>query len=199
MSKSEMIKWLQNLKEDIGQSQHQDLWHYAEMLDEVICTIEVSEDAISREQFREQMYHRCFEVDNDPDMQKWDSGNWLRWKLFEEELESAPSVIPQVPNEDVISREYMLRALNGYGRDWQEDCEIAETIKNAPSVIPTADKLSSVGNAPSVIPKSKEGEWIDDEYGIPHCSECNCINNTVYRNYCPNCGSKMKGEGNERI
>ena len=39
MSKSEMIKWLQNLKEDIGQSQHQDLWHYAEVLDEVISTI----------------------------------------------------------------------------------------------------------------------------------------------------------------
>ena len=35
-----MIKWLQNLKKDIGQSQHQDLWHYAEMLDEVIGTIE---------------------------------------------------------------------------------------------------------------------------------------------------------------
>lgn len=40
MSKTEMIKWLQNLKKDIGQSQHQDLWHYAEMLDEVIGTIE---------------------------------------------------------------------------------------------------------------------------------------------------------------
>lgn len=37
----------------------------------------------------------------------------------------------------------------------------------------------------------KEGEWIEDEYGIPHCSKCNCINNTVYRNYCPNCGAKM--------
>ena len=48
-------------------------------------------DLISREKFREQMYHRCFEVDNDPNMQKWESGNWLRWKLFEEELDKAPS------------------------------------------------------------------------------------------------------------
>lgn len=38
-----------------------------------------------------------------------------------------------------------------------------------------------------------QGEWVKDEYDIPHCSECNCINNTVYRNYCPNCGAKMKG------
>ena len=46
MSKSEIIKWLQNLKKDIGQSQHQDLWHYAEILDEVIGKIEVSEEEI---------------------------------------------------------------------------------------------------------------------------------------------------------
>ena len=59
------------------------------------ASVEVSEDAISREQFREQMYHRCFEVDNDENMQKWDSGNWIRYKLFEEELDKAPSVMPK--------------------------------------------------------------------------------------------------------
>lgn len=37
----------------------------------------------------------------------------------------------------------------------------------------------------------KYGRWIEDEYGIPHCSECKAINNTVYRNFCPNCGAKM--------
>ena len=50
-------------------------------------------DVISREQFREQMYHRCFEVNNDSNMQKWDSGLWIRYKLFEEELEKAPSIV----------------------------------------------------------------------------------------------------------
>ena len=29
------------------------------------------------------MYHQCFECDNDADMQKWESGNWIRYKLFE--------------------------------------------------------------------------------------------------------------------
>ena len=33
------------------------------------------------------MYHQCFECDNDEDMQKWDSGNWLRYKLFENVIE----------------------------------------------------------------------------------------------------------------
>lgn len=38
----------------------------------------------------------------------------------------------------------------------------------------------------------KHGRWIEDEYGIPHCSECKAINNTVFRNYCPNCGTDMR-------
>lgn len=37
-----------------------------------------------------------------------------------------------------------------------------------------------------------DGEWVEDEYGIARCSECNCINNTFYRNYCPNCGAIMR-------
>lgn len=40
--------------------------------------------------------------------------------------------------------------------------------------------------------ESKCGEWVKDEYDISHCSECGCINNTVYRNYCPDCGAKME-------
>lgn len=45
---------------------------------------------------------------------------------------------------------------------------------------------------------TKHGRWIKDEYGIPHCSECKAINNTVYRNYCPNCGADMRGEKNDK-
>lgn len=34
----------------------------------------------------EAMYHQCFEKDNG-DLQKWDSGNWFRYKLFENVME----------------------------------------------------------------------------------------------------------------
>lgn len=30
------IKWLESLKSQIGQSQHQDLWHFEEVIDETI-------------------------------------------------------------------------------------------------------------------------------------------------------------------
>lgn len=52
-----------------------------------------------------------------------------------------------------------------------------------------------ITDAPTIEPK--RGRWIEDEYGIPHCSRCGTINNTVYRNYCPNCGAKMMDEVTE--
>lgn len=45
-------------------------------------------DAIS--EIEEAMYHQCFECDNG-DLQKWDSGNWFRYKLFEEVMDRVKS------------------------------------------------------------------------------------------------------------
>lgn len=36
MTYKESIKWLENLKEAIGESQYQGLWHYEQALDEII-------------------------------------------------------------------------------------------------------------------------------------------------------------------
>lgn len=36
------------------------------------------------------MYHEAFETDSE--MQKWDSGCWIRYKMFEKHLEQAPTV-----------------------------------------------------------------------------------------------------------
>lgn len=38
-------------------------------------------------EIKEAMYTQCFERNNDEDMQKWDGGNWFRYKLFENVLE----------------------------------------------------------------------------------------------------------------
>lgn len=37
------------------------------------------------------MYHEAFEVDTD--MQKWDGGCWIRYKMFENCVESAKLII----------------------------------------------------------------------------------------------------------
>lgn len=50
MTREEAIKWLSNLKKDIGKTQHQELWHYEQAIDEVIKTLqqEPSKDCIDR-------------------------------------------------------------------------------------------------------------------------------------------------------
>jgi len=120
------------------------------------------------------------------------SFNTTQLKLIPRKIESLPTI---EVSEDCISREYMLRALNGYGKDWQEDCEIADVIRNAPSVVPTTEQSSEIG------------EWIEievcdnnvDEWQSAKCSVCGKYHTTPYLyyfdnfNYCPNCGAKMKG------
>lgn len=46
-------------------------------------------DLISRQALRDAMYHEAFETDTE--MQRWDSGCWIRYKLFENVIDSLPS------------------------------------------------------------------------------------------------------------
>lgn len=39
------------------------------------------------------MYHESFEKDSD--LQRWDGGCWIRYKLFEQVLRAAPTIDPQ--------------------------------------------------------------------------------------------------------
>lgn len=57
------------------------------------CIHKVSADDIKQiradmlKEIEEAMYTQCFERNNGEDMQKWDGGNWIRYKLFENVLE----------------------------------------------------------------------------------------------------------------
>ena len=46
------------------------------------------------------MYHEAFEKDSD--MQKWDSGCWIRYKMFENVLKAQPTVEPDTTTHDSI-------------------------------------------------------------------------------------------------
>lgn len=46
-------------------------------------------DLISRQALSDAMYHEAFETDTD--MQQWNSGCWIRYKLFENVLRNTPS------------------------------------------------------------------------------------------------------------
>ena len=55
-------------------------------------------DYISREELRQAMYHEAFETDTN--LQKWDGGCWIRYKLFE-------NVIEHLPAADVVERKWI--------------------------------------------------------------------------------------------
>lgn len=48
---------------------------------------------IDADALREKMYHEAFETDSD--MQRWDSGCWIRYKMFENSIDSMPTIEPE--------------------------------------------------------------------------------------------------------
>ena len=50
----------------------------------------MSDRLIRAEALRQRMYHDAFETDTE--MQRWDSGCWVRYKMFENALEDAPTI-----------------------------------------------------------------------------------------------------------
>ena len=49
------------------------------------------------------MYHEAFETDSD--RQKWDSGCWIRYKMFEEHIANAPTVGEWIPVSERLPSE----------------------------------------------------------------------------------------------
>lgn len=46
---------------------------------------------IDADELRHTMYHQAFELDSAD--QRWDSGCWIRYRLFDKNIEAAPTII----------------------------------------------------------------------------------------------------------
>jgi len=46
MTNEDAIKWLENLKQDIGQLRHENLWPYAQAIDEIMELLEEQSETI---------------------------------------------------------------------------------------------------------------------------------------------------------
>lgn len=58
---------------------------------------------IDADALRARMYHESFETDSD--MQRWDSGCWIRYKLFEKCLNEQPSAPQWIPVSEELPRD----------------------------------------------------------------------------------------------
>ena len=107
------------------------------------------------------MYHESFEKDSD--LQKWDSGCWIRYKLFEQVLRAAPTIdlthptssntnVPDTNVGDLINREYM--------KSLGATCIASRSKDGNMFPIVSIDELPSV--QPEVI-RCKDCKWWDKQ------------------------------------
>ena len=76
---------------------------------------------IDADALQERMYNEVF--DTDSDMQKWDSGCWIRYKLFEKVLRETPTAdaVPVVRCED--DGVYMVNVIDDWYSPASESAE----------------------------------------------------------------------------
>ena len=55
-------------------------------------------DLIDRDALNKAMYHDAFETDSD--LQKWESGCWIRYRMFADNVASASVIIPAERSEE---------------------------------------------------------------------------------------------------
>lgn len=83
------------------------------------------------------MYHEAFEKDSD--MQKWDSGCWIRYKMFENVLKAQPTVEApdiNVGNMDTFSRQQAIDAFETAAQGGASIEDIKLILAEMPSAQP---------------------------------------------------------------
>lgn len=124
--------------------------------------VRMSDDLISRQTLRIDMYHEVFEKGSDE--QRWDSGCWIRYKMFERVVDRQPSAQP-------------------------ERCEDCGNFNKTRLVIPQPERKKGKW---IYYPKASGSVESTAVHLYPVCSECG--HEHPIANFCPNCGAKMEVE-----
>ena len=143
------------------------------------------------------MYHESFEKDSD--LQRWDGGCWIRYKLFEQVLRAAPTIDPTPSNTlgalDCVERQAAMKIRFSSGFD-----------HDGILFVPYRDVEKHLKKLPSVQPR--KGKWtghFDGNEWYWYCSSCKeqwyeedlWMGGNSFPNFCPNCGADMKTQFEE--
>ena len=101
-------------------------------------------DYIKREELIQKMYHEAFETDTD--LQRWDSGCWIRYKLFENILETIPSAdvveLSECDNCEVRDESYIEAvSANGYDHGFEDGYSKGKAERKKGEWIPCSERL----------------------------------------------------------
>lgn len=109
-------------------------------------------------------------------------------KELEDALKMAIKALDQQPCEDAVSRSEAIDKLTKFYNMVLDD---NGTKLNIRDIVGTLERL------PSVTPQRPIGKWTRNlRMGLHQCSNCGKFCDFDYL-YCPNCGAKMSGGGEE--
>ena len=124
---------------------------------------------IDADDFGNRMYHEAFEKDSD--LQKWDSGCWIRYKLCENVLREQPTVQPETncsefPNSsDTIYRQAAIEALD-------EQIEQCNKALGSFDISPKDEYAIKVERASLEAYKEQLENMPSAQPEIIHCCDC---------------------------
>ena len=108
---------------------------------------------------------------------------------------------------DLISRQAAISEIVGMTTMGVEELVIAGDKEKYDWIKGLSDSLVKIINLPSAEPERKMGKWVEptqegcfrhDAKAYAECSECGKKEFLGWRkNFCPNCGTKMEGDGND--
>ena len=156
------------------------------------------------------LYHEAFETDSD--MQRWDSGCWIRYKMFENAIDNAPTINP------TVDKDYLIRLIQEAVYDGEACARLIDMVEPCGDDWERySDRLwknayergrkdgYNTAQAEAVMEECdepKQGHWIlsqDEQYEYCTCSECGYENGENWMigseiPFCANCGAKMTTE-----
>lgn len=145
---------------------------------------------IDADELSRRMYDEAFEKDSED--QRWDSGCWIRYRLFERVLKEQPTIEPE-------RMKFVQEAVNTLMNTSKTNSIKDKCFRNAARFVQNA-----IDGEPQDFelipdePERKVGKW---ENGCI-CSVCGerCdyhLSGDIWieelANFCPNCGAKMEG------
>jgi len=168
MTREEAVKWLSNLKKDIGKTQHQELWHYEQAIDKVIEALQ-----------QEPSCRNPRQVDL---ISKQDAVNEIH-KYFVEEIDKTPTEIDE-SGDELYADMPTVNSLLACNK------ELSKRIKSLPSAEPKRGKWVDKGD---FYICSECGERMTYAALGSKCSRAYAF----MSDYCPHCGARMEEVSDE--
>lgn len=168
MTKEELQKWLKNLKSDIGNSQHHELWHYEQAIDIVIEALSDKDinvpnnDCISRQDAIDALAKQMPRSYTPDGSHPADEAIFMAQEIYADCIETI-EILPSAQHEIVRCKDCAKREYCRTSNTWAVAKRRYEGIRNT-TVVTWNDAIVTIKSAPTIEP---EPHWIPVTERLP--------------------------------